>query len=329
MSQSMESKKKAIIGVVVIVVIYFIAWLVKTLTGNILLLELLFAIFAMIIFLFLMLLFIFPFLYIIYWFNVETDGTFSNEQNIPYLDIFLDFIKTKNIIIQKEILLGLSTGQTLCHEFDDAIKNNRIQNISEYNSQQIQFMIICAKMKRDQISRLLSTSKNIIFLGIGVILINLLRILYQFIQQDFTSLDSMDLLTEFFLSDLNKFLDYIYSINIYLHIFVKLIVIFILFIIGNIVFSSFLTKNSRFKIWLRQHKKINSIYCLIVLIFIIGILLRKIISIQIDIINLSIFFCGIYFILIGLFFYFISSKQINLIEEIILHLNKVLIFDDK
>ena len=184
-------------------------------------------------------------------------------------------------------------------------------------------------MKRDQISRLLSTSKNIIFLGIGVILINLLRILYQFIQQDFTSLDSMDLLTEFFLSDLNKFLDYIYSINIYLHIFVKLIVIFILFIIGNIVFSSFLTKNSRFKIWLRQHKKINSIYCLIVLIFIIGILLRKIISIQIDIINLSIFFCGIYFILIGLFFYFISSKQINLIEEIILHLNKVLIFDDK
>lgn len=93
------------------------------------------------------------------WFYISSNETDKRvEQENYFLNRGVYYIKTKIPILQTPVE---PSGKPLCDEIDDAIISNEKLNINKYDPRKLQFMLTCAKLRRDTISRHLSLIQNI------------------------------------------------------------------------------------------------------------------------------------------------------------------------
>lgn len=263
------------------------------------------------------------------WFYISSNETDKHvEQENCFLNRGVDYIKTKIPILRTPIE---PSGEPLCNEIDDAIISNEKLNINKYDPRKLQFMLTCAKLRRDTISRHLSLIQNIYLIGFTIILYPFLKILDLFIGygaplQSETSeiIDQIPLLQSvgsYFYQSIMCAI----SANKHLGMFIAVLLVFSIFL-GLMAFSSLSEPNSRIKLWIRRHKKINLVYEFIWMVVLAAVLIGRFLSIKIDSIDLTVFICSTVIIVVSGYNLNFVRKQLKTTEKMILDLNEAIIF---
>ena len=96
--------------------------------------------------------------------------------------------------------------------------------------------------------------------------------------------------------------------------------------LGLMAFPSLSEPNSRIKLWIKRHKKINLVYEFIWMVVLAAVLIGHFLSIKIDSIDLTVFICSTVIMVVSGYNLNFVRKQLKTTEKIILDLNKSIIF---
>ena len=260
------------------------------------------------------------------WFYISSNETDKRvEQENYFLNRGVDYIKTKIPILQTPVE---PSGKPLCDEIDDAIISNEKLNINKYDPRKLQFMLTCAKLRRDTISRHLSLIQNIYLIGFTIILYPFFKILYLFIGYGAPLQSEIIDHTPFLQSVGSYFYQFIIctiSINKHFGMFIGMLLLLSIFL-GLMAFPSLSEPNSRVKIWIRRHKKINLAYEFIWMVVLAAVLIGRFLSIKIDIIDFIIFICSTMIMIVSGHNLNFVRKQLKTTEKMILDLTEAIIF---
>jgi len=99
----------------------------------------------------------------------EVEQKYDGQKNY-LLQRIIDYI-TLNIITKPQIPIEPEpSGKPLCDEVNYAILNNKVPNIERRDLSELRFMLVCAKMKNNNISKDLAFAQNLYLLGLATII---------------------------------------------------------------------------------------------------------------------------------------------------------------
>lgn len=229
-----------------------------------------------------------------YWFWMKIDEPKDVKQISCYSYINRIFSKVK-------------CEDHLCEVIDDAIEKKEIPIFDKYNLKQLQLMLCYATMRRGFILKRISVVEKFIYIGIGI-----------FISAFFTILllnYPKTLSLGFDLSDIivSQLLD-------------RGIVMFtmVVWIVLLILSPFYFDRRTRYSVWIEKHENVNKMYgytpaILFVIIFVICMWFSNMRD-KISLIS------GLFLIAGGYSEEKLLTSFLNINEEIILHLNKSIIF---
>ncbi|MCK5474887.1 MAG: hypothetical protein KAI53_05775 [Candidatus Aenigmarchaeota archaeon] len=223
------------------------------------------------------------------------------------------------------------SGEPLCAEIDDAIINAEKLNTNKHDKHELQFMLTCAKLRKDAISMHLSLMQNIYLIGVTIILYPFLKILDLFVDYYTPMQSETSEIIEHapFLQSIGSYFHqsimYTISANEYLGKFIAMLMLFSI-VLGLLAFPSLSEPNSRVKLWIRRHKKINLAYEFIWMVVLAAVLIGRFLSIKIDIIDFIIFICSTMIMIVSGHNLNFVRKQLKTTEKMILDLTEAIIF---
>lgn len=195
----------------------------------------------------------------------------------------------------------------LCEVIDDAIEKKEIPIFDKYNLKQLQLMLCYATMRRGVILKRISVVEKFIYIGIGIFISAFFYILLlNYPKTLILWLDLLDIIGSHLL-DLGNF---------------EFLMVFwiVLLILSPFRFD----RRTRYSVWIEKHENVNKMYgytpaILSVIIFVICMWFSNIRN-KISLIS------GLFLIAGGYSEEKLLTSFLNVNEEIILHLNKSIIF---
>jgi len=219
------------------------------------------------------------------------------------------------------------SGEPLCDEIDDAIINDEKLNTNKHDKHELQFMLTCAKLRKDTISTHLSLMQNIYFLGVTLIIYPFLKILdlfsdyYSPMQSETSEIIEHAPFIQSIGSYFHQSIMHTISANEYLGKFIAVLMLVSIFL-GLMVFFSLFEPNSRIQLWIKRHKKINIIYSFIWIVILFAFIIGPFLSMEFDKTDLSVFGCSTIIIVVSGYNLGFVMKQLKTTEKTILALDK-------
>ena len=263
----------------------------------------------------------------------EIEQKYDGQKNY-LLQRIINYI-TINITVKSQSPIEPEpSGKPLCDEVNYAILNNKVPNIEGHDLPELQFMLVCAKMKNNSISKVLAIAQNLYFIGFAAIIYPLVKTVYQFgdyvINQQLVWNKTLETaLPQFIDTHFVPLFTHITSVNKVLALYFLMIFMFssiwILWIL-----MSFPHPNSRAKLWIKRHKKVNFIYefigIFISAIVFIGLIIKAFLSIETGNMDISVlFFSAILMAMAAYISHAVATKLENA-EKVILDFNEAIIF---
>lgn len=263
----------------------------------------------------------------------EVEQKYDGQKNY-LLQRIINYI-TINIITKPQSPIEPEpSGKPLCDEVNYAILNNKVPNIEGRDLPELQFMLVCAKMKNNSISKVLAIAQNIYLIGFAAIIYPFVKTLYQFgdyvIQQQLVWNKTLETaLPQFIDAHFVPLFTYITSANKVLGLYFLMIFMFSsIWILW--VLMSFPRPNSRVKLWIRRHKKVNFIYefigIFISAIVFIGLIIKAFLSIETGNIDILVLFCSAILMATAAYISHAVATKLENAEKTILDLNEAIIF---
>lgn len=189
-------------------------------------------------------------------------------------------------------------------------------------------------MKNNSISKVLAIAQNIYLIGFAAIIYPFVKTLYQFgdyvIQQQLVWNKTLETaLPQFIDAHFVPLFTYITSANKVLGLYFLMIFMFSsIWILW--VLMSFPRPNSRVKLWIRRHKKVNFIYefigIFISAIVFIGLIIKAFLSIETGNIDILVLFCSAILMATAAYISHAVATKLENAEKTILDLNEAIIF---
>jgi len=219
------------------------------------------------------------------------------------------------------------SGEPLCDEIDDAIINDEKLNTNKHDKHELQFMLTCAKLRKDTISTRLSLMQNIYLLGVATILYPFSKILdlfadyYSPMQSETSEIIEHAPFLQSIGSYFRQSIMYTISANEHLDKFIAMLML-VSILLGLMAFSSRSKSNSRIRLWIKRHKKIDSIYSFIWIVILFAFIIGPFLSIGFDKTYLRVFVCSTLIVVVSGYNRDLVRKQLKKTEKIILALDK-------
>jgi len=250
------------------------------------------------------------------------------------LQRIIDYI-TINVITRPQIPIEPEpSGKPLCDEVNYAILNNKVLTIEGHDLPELRFMLVCAKMKNNSISKVLAITQNLYLIGLTTIIYPLVNTFYQFrdyvIHQQLAWNKTLEaILPQFIDIYFGPLFEYITSVNEVLGLYFGMLVMFSCIWI-LLILMSFSHPNSRVKLWIRRHEKINFMYefiwIFIFSIVSIGFIIKAYLSIETGNIDILVLLCSVIFMAMAAYISHAVAPKLKNAEKIILDLNEAIIF---
>lgn len=259
---------------------------------------------------------------------VDYNVIYKNHKE-TYVDKSINnFLKNYENIFIKNLIILDSFEKDVCDELDSIIINNGYFNIKKYTLNQLQIMLICAKIRMNKLLIRKSYFENIHFFGwvsvfppLFVMILQIFEISSQIVEK--ILIFSEPYMNKFIVTTVTCFMNlvtYLISLNVILGLGLFFTLLAFAIVFFNI-FRSLFKQNS--KLWLI--KPIKSIYGFIWFIIFITFIIKIILSIKISHIELISFVISSTIMLICPFYIGIINKYIKKYEIKILDFNEFLI----
>lgn len=263
----------------------------------------------------------------------EIEQKYDGQKNY-LLQRIIDYI-TINVIARPQIPIEPEpSGKPLCDEVNYAILNNKVLTIEGRDLPELRFMLVCAKMKNNSISKVLSITQNLYLIGLATIIYPFVKTFYQFgdyvfHQQLVWNKTLETALPQFMDTHFVPLFEYITSVNKVLGLY--FIMIFMFSCIWVLwILMSFPHPNSRVKLWIKRHEKVNFIYefiwIFIFAIVSIGFIIKALLSIETGNIDLLVLICSAIFMAMAAYISHAFATKSENVEKIILDLNEAILF---
>lgn len=236
-----------------------------------------------------------------------------------------DFLNNHENIFIKNLIISDPFGKDVCDELDNIIINNGYFNIKKYTINQLQIMLICAKIRMNKLLIRKSYFENIYFFGwmsllppLFVVILQISEVSNQIGEKIFVVSEPYIInFIEIIVTYVMNLLTYLISLNaiLGLSLFFTLLAFVIVFINA---FRSLFRQNSKFRLF----KPIKSIYGFIWFIIFITFIIKLFLSINISHIELISFVISSTIMLISPFYIGFINTYVKKYEMKILDFNE-------